>query len=149
MDLGLRQGHRYAKHAPALIRAYADGREHVRRENDPPDRFLARLTIAHDPAMARLLVACVEDEILDLAEGAIAARAASSSSSSLVARLTCEDDRLSIPNSAMMASTSRVETPLMYISATASSEEDRKRPQWGVFLTNARTERRPRSRECG
>jgi hypothetical protein len=99
--------------------------------------------------MAHLLVPGVDDEILDLAEWAVAARAASSSSSSLVARLTCEDDRHTTPNSAMTASTSRVETPLMYISATASSEEDRKRPQWGVFLTNARTERRPRSRECG
>jgi uncharacterized protein (DUF2345 family) len=85
--------------------------------------------------MAHLLVPGVDDEILDLAEWAVAARAASSSSSSLVARLTCEDDRHTTPNSAMTASTSRVETPLMYISATAS--------------ITARTERRPRSRECG
>jgi hypothetical protein len=74
MNLGLRQGHRYAKHAPTLIRAYADSRQ----DGD----------IAHDPAMAHLLVPGVDDEILDLAEWAVAARAASSSSSSLAARLT-------------------------------------------------------------
>jgi len=62
-------------------------------------------------------------------------QACNSSSSILVARLTCEDDRLSIPNSRITASTSRVETPLMYISATASM--------------TARTERRPRSSDCG
>jgi hypothetical protein len=38
--------------------------------------------------MAHLLVPGVDDEILDLAEWAVAARAASSSSSSLAARLT-------------------------------------------------------------
>ena len=49
-------------------------------------------------------------------------RASSSSSMSLAARLTCEEDRLSIPNSRITASTSRVDTPLTYISATASNE---------------------------
>jgi hypothetical protein len=62
-------------------------------------------------------------------------QASSSSSSSLAARLTCEEDRLSMPNSRITASTSRVDTPLMYISATAS--------------ITARTERRPRSSDCG
>ena len=113
--------------------------------------------------MAHLFVARVEDEILDLAERAVAARACSSSSSSLAARLTCEDDRLSMPNSRITASTSRVGSsgkrftgsfsnpphPLMYISATASSEEDPKTVRGTVFLTNARTERRPRSSDCG
>jgi hypothetical protein len=53
----------------------------------------------------------------------------------LAARLTCEDDRLSMPNSRITASAWRVETPLMYISATASM--------------TARTDRRPRSSDCG
>ena len=58
VHLGLRQGHRHAQNPPALIRADADGREHG--------------DIAYDPAMAHLLVARVEDEILDLAERAVA-----------------------------------------------------------------------------
>jgi len=41
-------------------------------------------------------------------------QASSSSSNSLVARLTSEDDRLSMPNWRITASASRVETPLMY-----------------------------------
>ena len=62
-------------------------------------------------------------------------QASSSSSSSLAARLTCADDRPSRPNSCITASASRVDTPLTYISATAS--------------ITARTERRPRSSDCG
>ena len=100
-------------------------------------------------AMAHLLIPRVEDEIRDLAERAVAARAASSSSSSLAARPTCDDDRHTTPNSAMTASTLRVDTPLMDISATASSEEEQKTVRGTVFPTNARTDRRPRSRDCG
>jgi len=55
VDLGLRQGHRDAQHPAPLVRADANGREHVRRENDPPDHFLVLLTLPHDPAMAHLL----------------------------------------------------------------------------------------------
>ena len=62
-------------------------------------------------------------------------QASSSSSRSFAARLTCDEDKLSMPNSRITASTSRVDTPLMYISATAS--------------ITARTERRPRSSDCG
>ena len=54
---------------------------------------------------------------------------------SLAARLTCEEDRLSIPNSRITASTSRVDTPLTYISATAS--------------ITARVDRNPRSSDWG
>jgi hypothetical protein len=74
-------------------------------------------------------------------------QASSSSSSSFAARLTCEEDRLSMPNARITAfaivlepmahngSTSRVDTPLTDISATAS--------------VTARTDRRPRSGDCG
>ena len=54
MNLGLRQGHRHAENASALIRADADSREYG--------------DVAHDPAMAHLFIPCVEDEVLDLAK---------------------------------------------------------------------------------
>jgi hypothetical protein len=38
----------------------------------PPDRFPSRLTVAYDPAVAHLLVARIEDQIPDLAEGPVA-----------------------------------------------------------------------------
>jgi len=70
-------------------------------------------------------------------------QASSSSSSILAGRLTpdqvrgrlCDEERLSIPNSCITASTTRVDTPLMYISSTSS--------------ITARTDRRPRSSDCG
>jgi len=83
----------------------ADGRRDVRRENDPPDRFLAHLTIAH------LFMARIKDDVPDLAKRPFAAQACNSWSSSLVAQLTRDDDRLSMPNSRMTASTSRVARP--------------------------------------
>ncbi len=61
VNLGLGQGHGNARNTPPLVRTDADSREHVRRENDPPDRFLVLLTVPHDPAAAHLLVPGVED----------------------------------------------------------------------------------------
>jgi hypothetical protein len=84
--------------------------------------------------VAHLFMPRVEDEILDLAERAVAP-GRRFLVRSLVARLTCEDDGLSMPNPRITASTSRVDTPLMYIPATASM--------------TARTDRRPRSSDCG
>ena len=76
----------------------------------------------------------VEDEILDLAERSVAP-----SLQLLIQQLGGAADlrrRQALdPNSRITASTSRVDTPLMYISATASM--------------TARTERRPRSSDCG
>lgn len=54
VDLGLRQGHGDAEHPPPLVRADADGREDG--------------GVAHHAAMAHLLVARVEDEVLNLAK---------------------------------------------------------------------------------
>ncbi len=72
MNLGLGQGHGNARNTPPLVRTDADSREHVRRENDPPDRFLVLLTVPHDPAVAHLLVPGVEDEVFRLAQRAVA-----------------------------------------------------------------------------
>ncbi len=72
VNLGLGQGHGNARNTPPLVRTDADSREHVRRENDPPDRFLVLLTVPHDPAVAHLLVPGVEDEVFHLAQRAVA-----------------------------------------------------------------------------
>jgi len=56
MDLGLGDGAGDAEHPAALVGADADGREHG--------------GIAHDPSLADLLVARVENQIADLAQGA-------------------------------------------------------------------------------
>ncbi len=115
VDLGLGQGHRDAQHPAPRVRADTDDRKHGGITNHAAD--------------AHLLVTGIEKEIADLPEGAISARASSSSSGSLVARPTCEDDRLSMPNWRITASASRVKTPLIAarqgaregdISATAS-----------------------------
>ena len=148
VDLGLRQGHRHAQHSAALIRADTDSGENVRRENGASpvrccksDAFCGR--IASSPSRTippwRIFSYRASRMRYLISPRGRSRQAASSSSSSLAARLTCEDDRLSMPNSAMTASTSRVDTPLMYISATASSEEDQK-TVWGPFSS---TERAP------
>ena len=62
-----------------------------------PDHFLILLTVAHDPAMAHRLGACVEHEIPDAAERAVAARAAGSLSNSLAAGLTPGQARMRVP----------------------------------------------------
>jgi len=54
LDLRFRQGDADAQHPAALVRADADRREHG--------------GVAHDPAVAHLLVTRVEDQILDDAE---------------------------------------------------------------------------------
>lgn len=51
----------------------------------------------------------------------LARSAATSASSRLHMRLTCDDDSLSIPILCAMRSTLRAETPLAYTSATAAA----------------------------
>ena len=58
MDLGLGDGARDAEHPAALIGADADRRKHG--------------GVTHDPSLADLLVARVEKQIADLAQGAVA-----------------------------------------------------------------------------
>jgi hypothetical protein len=58
MDLRLGEGERDAHHPAALFGADADRREHG--------------GVADDPAVAHLLVACVKDQIPDLAERPVA-----------------------------------------------------------------------------
>jgi hypothetical protein len=131
VHLRLGQGDRDAQHPATLVGADADRREHG--------------GVAHDPAVAHLLVTRIEDPIPDLAEGPVAPGL------QLVVeqRRRAADlrDRLSMPNARITAfaivletmahngSTSRVDTPLTDISATAS--------------VTARTDRRPRSGDCG
>ena len=120
VDFGFRGIAGDAEHAPSPVRPDADGGEQG--------------GIADHAALAQLLVAGVEQEIVDLARGR-RRQAASSSSRSAAARLTWVDDRLFRPNSAITLATSRVETPCTYISAIAS--------------ITAREDRRPRSSDCG
>lgn len=110
MDLGLRQSPPRSwldtQHPATLIRTDADGREDG--------------SIADPAAMAHLFVSRVEDEVLHLAK-----RPGAPGLQFLVEQFRgtadlAQDDRLSMPNSRMTASASRVETPLIYISATAS-----------------------------
>ena len=68
MDLRFRERHKDARNPAALIRAGADGGDYG--------------DTAHNAAMAHLFIPRGEDEGLDLAERAVAARAAGSSSSS-------------------------------------------------------------------
>jgi len=70
VDFRLRQGHRDAQNPAAPVRACSYGREHVRRENDSPDRFLILLTIAHHTAHPHLFITGINEEILDFTEGA-------------------------------------------------------------------------------
>src|SRR5512144_2042708 len=120
VDFGFRRIAGDAEHAPSPVRSDADGGEQG--------------GIADHAAVAQLLVAGVEQEIVDVAQRP-ARQAASSSSSRAPARLTWVDDRLFRPNSAITLAASRVETPCTYISAIAS--------------ITAREDRRPRSSDCG
>ena len=120
VDLGLRQGHRHA--------------QNPRRSSGPMPMAESTATSRTIPPWRIFSYRASRMRYLISPRGR-SRQACSSSSSSLAARLTCEDDRLSMPNSRITASTSRVDTPLMYISATASM--------------TARTERRPRSSDCG
>ena len=120
MDLRLGQGDGDAEHPAALVRADAD-----RRANGG---------VADDPAVAHLLVARIEDHIPDLAEGPVAP-----GFQLVIQKLRRAADlrggQALDADSRITASTSRVDTPLMYISATAS--------------ITARTDRRPRSSDWG
>ena len=120
VDFGFRQGAGDAEHAPSAVGIDADGGEQG--------------GIADHAAVAQLLVAGVEQEIVNGAQRP-AAPGCSSSSSRAAARLTWVDDRLFRPNSAITLAASRVETPCTYISAIAS--------------ITAREDRRPRSSDCG
>ena len=120
VHLGLGEGDRDAQHAAPARGVDADGGEHG--------------AIVRDAMFAGFLIARVEEEIAEAAEGRFL-QAFSSPSSMAAARLTCVEDRPSIPNSASTFSTARVETPFTYISAAPS--------------ITARQERRPRSRLCG
>ena len=82
--------------------------------------------------IADRLAACLEDP---RTPGRVVHGLAEIIPSRAAARLTCMEDRLFRPNSAMTLAASRVETPCTYISAMAS--------------ITARQERRPRSRDCG
>ena len=113
VDFGFRGIAGDAEHAPLPVRRDADGGEQG--------------GIANHAAVAQLLVAGVEEEIVDLAQRP-AAPGGSSSSNRAAARLTWVDDRLFRPNSAITLAASRVETPCTYISAIASitAREDRR-----------------------
>ncbi len=123
VDLRLGQRARHAQEPAPAVGIDADRRQHRR--------------VADHAALADPLVAGVEDEVGAGAEAprSRSRQARSSSSSRAAARLTWVEDRPSRPNSAMTRAASRVDTPLTYISATAS--------------ITARHDRRPRSRACG
>jgi hypothetical protein len=60
---------RTTRHAGYAVSQRCRKKIDLRRENDPPDRFLVLLTVPHDPAVAHLLVPGVEDQIPGLAQG--------------------------------------------------------------------------------
>ena len=120
VDLGLRHCDRDAEHATAAELVDADCGQNG--------------AIVGDAVLAGLFVAGVKEQVAEVAERAVAP-GFEVGVEEPGARLTCVDDRPSMPNSASTFSTSRVDTPFTYISAAASM--------------TARHERRPRSRLWG
>ena len=120
MHFGLGERTGNTEHPAALVGADADHREHG--------------GVAHHATLSDFLIARVEEQVADLAQRPVAPGIQLpiqelGGAADLARRQALQ------PNSRITASASRVETPLIYISATASM--------------TARQERRPRSRAWG